>query len=39
MLDFLYKHGEVLETDYQSDAIQVQARIPDRYLKSVQPFM
>ena len=39
ILDFLYKHGEVLETDYQGDAIQVKARIADRYLKSVRPFM
>ena len=39
ILDFLYKHGEVLETDYQGDGIQVKARIADRYLKSVRPFM
>jgi GTP-binding protein HflX len=39
ILDFLYKHGEVLETDYQGDGIQVKARIPDRYLKSVHPFI
>lgn len=38
-LDFLYKHGEVLDTDYQADGIQVNARIPRRHLKSVKPFM
>ncbi|MCZ6676858.1 MAG: GTPase HflX, partial [Candidatus Poribacteria bacterium] len=34
-LDYLYKHGEVLDTDYRGDSIQVKARIPHRYLKAL----
>ena len=34
-LDYLYKHGEVFEADYHGDAIQVKARLPHRYLKSL----
>ena len=38
-LDYLYKHGEVLDTDYQGDSIQVKARIPHRYLKALDRLM
>ena len=38
-LDYLYKHGEVFGTDYQGDSIQVKARIPRRYLKSLDRLM
>ena len=38
-LDFLYKNGEVLETDYQGDAILVKARMPQRYLEGLRQFM
>ena len=34
-LDYLYKHGEVLDTDYQGESIQVTAKIPQRYLKAL----
>ena len=38
-LDYLYKHGEVFGADYQSNSIQVKARIPQRYLKSLDRLM
>jgi GTP-binding protein HflX len=34
-LDYLYKHGEVINAEYQSDAIQVKAKISSRYLKTL----
>lgn len=34
-LDYLYKHGEVFETDYQGESIRVKAKIPQRYLKAL----
>ena len=37
-LDILYKHGTVLDTDYADTAINVEARLPSRYLKSVSQF-
>lgn len=38
-LDLLYKHGTVLNAEYTADAIQVKARMPNRYLKSVSEFL
>ena len=38
-LDLLYKHGTVLNTEYTEEAIQVEARLPNRYLKSVSEFL
>ena len=32
-LDYLYKHGEVFDTDYQGESIKVKAKLPQRYLK------
>ncbi len=37
-LDMLYKHGTVLETEYEAAAVHVKARLPSRYLKSVSQF-
>ncbi len=34
-LDYLYKHGEVFDTDYQGQSIQVKAKLPQRYLKAL----
>ena len=34
-LDYLYKHGKVLETNYQGNLIQVKARIPRRHMKAL----
>ena len=38
-LDLIYKHGTVLNTEYATDAIHVEARMPNRYLKSVSQFL
>jgi GTP-binding protein HflX len=38
-LDLLYKHGTVLNTEYTDEAIHVEARLPNRYLKSVSEFL
>ncbi len=35
-LDYLYKHGEVFDTDYQGESIQVKAKLPQRYLKALE---
>ena len=34
-LDYLYKHGEVFNTDYQGESIKVKAKLPQRYLKAL----
>ena len=34
-LDYLYKHGEVFDTDYQGESIQVKAKLPQRHLKAL----
>ena len=34
-LDYLYKHGEVFDTDYQGESICVKAKLPQRYLKAL----
>ncbi len=34
-LDYLYKHGEVFNTDYQGESIRVKARLPQRHLKTL----
>ena len=34
-LDYLYKHGEVSDTDYQGESIRVKAKLPQRYLKAL----
>ena len=34
-LDYLYKHGEVFDTDYQGESIKVKAKLPQRYLKAL----
>ena len=38
VLDLLYKHGTVLDTEYADEAVHVKARIPNRHLKSVSKF-
>lgn len=38
VLDMLYKHGTVLDTEYADEAVHVKARIPTRHLKSVSQF-
>ena len=38
VLDLLYKHGSVLDTEYTEQAAYVRARVPSRYLKAVQKF-
>ncbi len=38
VLDLLYKHGTVLDTEYADEAVHVKARIPSRHLKSVSQF-
>ena len=38
VLDLLYKHGTVLDTEYADEAVHVRARIPSRHLKSVAKF-
>ena len=38
-LDLLYKHGTVLDTVYDAEAVRVNARVPSRYLKAVKPFL
>ena len=38
ILDLLYKHGTVLDTEYADEAVHVKARIPSRHLKSVSQF-
>ena len=35
-LDYLYKHGEVFDTDYQGESIRVKAQLPQRYLKTLE---
>ena len=35
-LDYLYKHGEVLDTDYQGESICVKAKLSQRYLKALE---
>ena len=35
-LDYLYKHGEVLDTDYQGESIRVKAKLSQRYLKTLE---
>ena len=35
-LDYLYKHGEVLDTDYQGESIRVKAKLSQRYLKALE---
>lgn len=39
MLDLLHKHGIVLDTEYTAEAVYVKARLPNRYLKSVEQFL
>ena len=39
VLDLLHKHGTVLETEYTAEAVHVKARLPNRYLKSVEQFL
>ena len=39
VLDLLYKHGTVLNTEYTEEAVHVEARLPSRYLKSVSAFL
>ena len=39
VLDLLHKHGIVLDTEYAADAVHVKARLPNRYLKSVEQFL
>ena len=39
VLDLLYKHGTVLNTEYAEEAVHVKARLPSRYLKSVSEFL
>ena len=34
-LDYLYKHGEVFDTDYQGESIRVKAKLSQRYLKAL----
>ena len=34
-LDYLYKHGEVFDTDYQGESIKVKAKLSQRYLKAL----
>ncbi len=34
-LDYLYKHGEVSDTDYQGESIRVKAKLPQRYVKAL----
>ena len=38
VLDMLYKHGTVLNTEYADEAVHVKARIPSRHLKLVSQF-
>ena len=38
-LDLLYKHGTVLATEYAAEAVHVNVRLPNRYLKSVSQFL
>ena len=39
VLDLLYKHGTVLNTEYAAEAVHVNVRLPSRYLKSVSEFL
>jgi GTP-binding protein HflX len=39
VLDLLYKHGTVIDTEYTDKAIHVKVRLPSRYLKSVSQFL
>ena len=39
VLDLLHKHGIVLDTEYTAEAVHVKARLPNRYLKSVEQFL
>ena len=39
ILDLLYKHGTVLDTEYGAEAVHVKVRLPSRYLKSVSQFL
>ncbi len=39
VLDLLHKHGIVLDTEYTAEAIYVEVRLPNRYLKSVSQFL
>lgn len=38
-LDLLYKHGTVFNTEYAAEAVHVDVRLPERYLKSVSEFL
>lgn len=38
-LDFVYKHGEVLDVNYQSAVIVVKAKIPERHLGGLKQFV
>ena len=38
-LDFVFKNGEVLEVNYQVDAILVKARVPERHLGGLKQFV
>ena len=38
-LDFVFKNGEVLEVNYQVDAILVKARVPERHLGGLKRFV
>ncbi len=38
-LDLLYKHGTVIQTEYTTESVHVQARMPSRYLKAVEQFL
>lgn len=35
-LDYLYKHGEVFDADYQGESIRVKAKLPQRHLKALE---
>jgi len=39
VLDLLHKHGTVIDTEYTTEAVHVKARLPNRYLKSVDQFL
>ncbi len=38
-LDFIFKNGEVLQVNYQVDAILVEARVPERHLGGLKRFV
>ena len=39
VLDLLHKHGIVLDIKYATEAVYVEVRLPNRYLKSVSQFL